>query len=97
MVQFSQYPGGVFEVMPPWKSSLSASNSPCSDEKTTATLKRRRPVVLDHPPSPLARLDRCPAHGQTRNRRRMAPRRLSPLLALAVSALHHRYSSGQAA
>src|SRR5215469_18333655 len=43
-----------------------------------------RPPLLDHPPALLGPLVRCARHGQTRNRHRVAPRRLPSLLALAL-------------
>jgi len=54
---------------------------------------------MDHTPSLLVALVRCPAHRQTRNRHRVASRRLSPLLALAIpitwrAAENHSRTSG---
>jgi hypothetical protein len=43
-----------------------------------------RPALLDRSPPLMVPLVRCPAHCQTRDSGRMAPRRLSTVLALAV-------------
>src|SRR5215470_18569732 len=52
---------------------------------TAAALEVWRPLLLDRPTPLLAPLVQCPPDCPTRNRRRLAPRRLSTLLALAVS------------
>ena len=92
MVQFFLAVWGVLRFLPfpkryrPRNPRLEATTRRAQTPPTTAALALCRPVVLDHPPPPVASLGQCPAHCQTRHRRRMAPRSLSPLLALAVSA-----------
>src|SRR5215472_17605681 len=49
-----------------------------------AALEFWRPFLLDHPPSPLARLDRRPPHCPTGDCGPLASRRVSTLLALAL-------------
>jgi hypothetical protein len=65
--------------------ALSPTGRCAQTQATAAAPERRRPAVLDHLAPLLAALVRCPPDSQTRNRHRLAPRRLSPLLALAIA------------
>ena len=54
---------------------------------TAAALEFWRSLLLDHSPPPMVPLGRCPPHCQTGHPRWLASRRLSALLALAVSSV----------
>jgi hypothetical protein len=59
----------------------------CAQRQTSpASIELPGPSGLDDLAPFLASLDRRPRHRETRNRCRLAPRRLSPVLALAVPA-----------
>ena len=75
----------VLEATPPWRSSLCASKSPCSNANERGRPSRWRPVVLDDSPPLLVPLGRGPPHCQTRDCGRLAWRRFSALLAPAVA------------